>query len=116
MKNEILKILISHMDQVIQVWGGHESESEFQPTDAILDLVWAEMAKDGDFHWDTINWDARFAELVLEVAKGVTGADSALQRYVVAQYRNAAEMECYELEPDVWAAFNEVDDGDEYEP
>jgi len=115
MNKSILKILISNMDQVIQVWGGHESESEFQPTEAVLDLVWAEMSKDPDFHWDTINGDTRFAELVLEVAKGVTGADSALQRYVVAQYRNVAEMECYELEPQVWQAFNEVDI-DIYEP
>lgn len=115
MKNEILKILISNMDQVIQVWGRHESESEFQPTKAVLDLVWAEMAKDADFHWDCINGDTRFAELVLALAQGVTGADIALQQYVVGQYRNAAEMQCYELEPQVWQAFNEVDI-DIYEP
>ena len=109
MNKSVLKILISNMDQVIQVWGGHESESEFQPTEAVLDLVWAEMAKDGDFHWDIMAGDTRFAQLILEVAKGITGADIALCNYVIGQYRNVAEMECYEIEPQVWQAFNEVD-------
>ena len=101
------------MDQVIH--SSHDFEADFSPEDAVLDLVWAEMAKDADFHWDIMAGDTRFAELVLALAQGVTGADIALQQYVVGQYRNAAEMECYELEPQVWQAFNEVDI-DIYEP
>lgn len=110
--NNVLRILISHMDQVIH--SSHDFEAEFSPTDQVLDLVWAEMSKDPDFHWDTINGESRFAELVLALAQEVTGADVNLRRYVVGQYRNAAEMQCDQLEPQVWQAFN--DDGDEYEP
>lgn len=113
--NSVLKILISHMDQVIHA--SHDFEAEFSPEDAVLDLVWAEMSKDPDFHWDCINGDPQFAELVLALAQGVTGADVNLRRYVIGQYRNAAEMQCYELEPQVWQAFNDNEtDGDEYEP
>ena len=104
LENVILNIMLDNSSDCVTGWPG-----EMDVADSVLDLVWSELAKDENFHWETIDQSPQFANLVLALAKsepGVTyGASAALKAYVLNEYRNQASHYCFDLEGKFWESY-----------
>lgn len=100
LENTILDIMLNNSSDCVTGWPG-----EMDVADNVLDLVWAELAKDENFHWETIDQSPRFADLVLDLAQSKPGASAALKFFVLNQYRNQASHHCQDLEGKFWESY-----------
>ena len=100
LENTILDIMLENSSDCVTGWPG-----EMDVADSVLDLVWAELAKDENFHWECIDQAPQFADLILDLAKSKPGASAALKAYVLNQYRNQASYHCHDLEGKFWESY-----------
>ncbi len=100
LENAILDIMLQNSSDCVTGWPG-----EMDVADNVLDLVWAELAKDENFHWETIDQSRHFADLVLDLAQSRPGAAAALKAYVLSEYRNIASHYCHDLEGKFWESY-----------
>lgn len=100
LENVILDIMLNNSGDCVTGWPG-----EMDVADSVLDLVWAELAKDENFHWETIDQSTLFADLVLDLAQSKPGASAALKAYVLNEYRFQADYLCHSLADRFWESY-----------